>query len=215
MKSSHLLHLQQCLQDFYHTGAILPSSQSLASAMVLYLAQKAAPVNVLEVGPGTGAFTQEIVGFLGPEDRLDIVEINHAFVEYLRQWLRTDPVFFAGETHIELFLADIQRCSLDRSYDFIIMGLPLSNFSAVEVENILTTVIRFLAPGGTLSFFQYRFLTRGKYVIGNTAQRQSIRSKQEVIDCFAARYQVDQRTIWNNFPPARICYWQKPKEKSR
>src|SRR6266568_3044798 len=61
-------------RNFHTTGAILPSSRFLARAMVSDLKGPRGPARILEVGPGTGAVTREIVRLLQDEDRLDAVE---------------------------------------------------------------------------------------------------------------------------------------------
>ena len=43
------------------------------------------PIQVLEVGPGTGAFTRQILKHLRSGDRLEIYELNARFCEFLRQ----------------------------------------------------------------------------------------------------------------------------------
>ena len=66
-------------RNFHTTGAILPSSRFLARAMTFDLKGPRRPARILEVGPGTGAVTREIVRHLQDDDRFDAVEINPSF----------------------------------------------------------------------------------------------------------------------------------------
>ena len=72
-------------RHYFTTGSILPSSRSLARALVSPMRRRTAPARILEVGPGTGAVTAEILRQLRPDDRLDIVEINEHFIQVLER----------------------------------------------------------------------------------------------------------------------------------
>src|SRR5262245_40314490 len=76
---------RQCRRHFRSTGAILPSTRFLARALVSELRKPRGPARILEVGPGTGSVTREVLRRLSPGDRLDLVEINGQFVDLLRQ----------------------------------------------------------------------------------------------------------------------------------
>ena len=64
------------------------------------------------VGPGTGSVTRRIAARLGPEDRLDLVELNETFVQRLRHravGLRAPvPVELPHPAHF-LDLVEVQR----------------------------------------------------------------------------------------------------------
>src|SRR5438270_8819364 len=89
-------------RNFHTTGAILPSSRFLARAMASDLKGPRGPARILEVGPGTGAVTREIVRLLLPGDRLDAVEINPSFVAHLRRRLDEAVLFRRRLDQIEL-----------------------------------------------------------------------------------------------------------------
>ena len=82
-------------RNFHTTGSILPSSGYLATALAKPVKNRAegdkGPRKILEVGPGSGAVTEKILAALGPEDHLDLVEINEAFVTLLRRRLAAEP----------------------------------------------------------------------------------------------------------------------------
>src|SRR3954452_8300024 len=78
-------------RHFRTTGALLPSSRFLARALSAPLAGPRPPWHILEVGPGTGSVTREILRRLQPGDRLDAVELNGHFVQRLNVGLQHDP----------------------------------------------------------------------------------------------------------------------------
>src|SRR3954470_18786371 len=75
------------------TGSVLPSGRCLARALTRPLRAVKTPRRILEVGPGTGAVTAEIVRQLRPGDALDIVEINADFVALVQRRFAEEPDF--------------------------------------------------------------------------------------------------------------------------
>src|SRR5437764_12747057 len=78
---------------FRTTGALMPSSRFLARALAAPLGHARPPGRILEVGPGTGSVTREILRRLIPGDQLDAVELNSRFIERLELCFRHDPKF--------------------------------------------------------------------------------------------------------------------------
>ena len=81
---------RQFRQQFHTTGAVLPSGRFLARSLARYVGGNGAGQRILEVGPGTGAVTAQIVRVLGPHDRLDLVELNDDFVRRLNERFATE-----------------------------------------------------------------------------------------------------------------------------
>src|ERR1043165_2429371 len=73
----------QAIKNYKMTGAVLPSSPALARAMTKSLRSATGPKRLLEVGPGTGPFTKNILKALRNGDELHIVEINPIFANRL------------------------------------------------------------------------------------------------------------------------------------
>ena len=71
--------LGQSFRNFLTVGAISPSSKYLAKRMVKNVK---GPV-ILELGPGTGVFTKEILRVLPPNGILISIESNETFVNYM------------------------------------------------------------------------------------------------------------------------------------
>ena len=205
------LFFQQFVDDFFHMGAILPSSKWLGRAAAAYLSQKQGPVNVLEAGAGTGAFTQEIVPCLTPGDRFDIVEINVELMAHLKQRFEQEANFQVKPDVVVNFITkDIRQLNPADVYDYIIFSLPLTNFPSEMVEEILTAMVDHLKPGGVFSYVKYIFIGRLKYLAGNAAVRAKMQTNQEIIESFAAQYQFERRVVMLNVPPTWVYYWRKP-----
>jgi phospholipid N-methyltransferase len=200
------------------TGAILPSGRALAAALCRYVRQpgeaasaagNGAPVpnqerRILEVGPGTGAVTGRIISDLRPGDRLVLVERNEQFVGRLRERLATEPAFRAAADRITLLHASVEDVAEDRPFDLIISGLPLNNFSSAAVEQILAKLRRLLAPGGTLSFFEYVAVRSAKSLVSRRAERQRLREVGRVMGALLGSHEIGRDLVWTNVPPAWV-----------
>src|SRR5438132_4086883 len=77
-------------RNFHDTGSVLPSSRFLGRALASELKKVRGPARILEVGPGTGAVTTQILRQLIPGDRFDLVELNSHFVELLQKRMDQD-----------------------------------------------------------------------------------------------------------------------------
>lgn len=205
------LFFKQFRQNFFATGAILPSSRLLAGAVTAPLrARTDQPVRILEAGPGTGSFTGQIISCLQPGDTLDLIEINPNLVGYLKKRLAEEPAF-QPETAaaIHLINADIRYLPFTYCYDYIIFSLPLSNFPTPMVKQILELMMARLKPGGIFSYVKYAFLGRLKYLMSDTTTRTEIAARQSLIQTFADKHQQERRMVLGNVPPTWVYYWQK------
>ncbi|MCB9078507.1 MAG: methyltransferase domain-containing protein [Anaerolineaceae bacterium] len=209
--SNSQLFIRQFMSDFFHMGAVLPSSHYLGQAGAAYLTQKQGRVDVLEVGSGTGSFTREIAPLLDAGDRLDMVEINTDLIAYLRRRFETEPAFQLKPGVTANFInSDVRGLAGHFTYDYIVFSLPLTNFPPEMVQSILNLMIERLKPGGVFSYVKYAFISRFKYLLGGAATRSAMKQNQEIIRSFAQLYQIEQRLVWRNVPPAWTFYWQKP-----
>ena len=198
------LFFQQFRRNFQSTGAIAPSGRWLATALSRYVRQPHGPRRILEVGPGTGAVTGQIVASLGPQDRFDLVELNDAFVDRLRRRFETDPPFMAVKDRAQVIHQKIEELPQQPTYDLIISGLPLNNFAADDVRHILEAFTRLLKPGGTLSFFEYIAVRPARSLVCNAAERQRLREIGQALNGVLRHHEVRRDWIFPNLPPAWV-----------
>lgn len=201
--SEYQLFFREYLRNFRTTGAILPSSRGLAKALARYVGGDR-PKRILEVGPGTGAVTVYIIARMGPEDRLDLVELNGRFVQRLRERFDTDPAFIRVRSRCRIFHQPVEELPAEPAYDVIISGLPLNNFTPGEVARILEVMRGLLLPGGTLSFFEYIGIRLARSWVGRGANRRRLRGVSRVLRDVLGRYEVRRDWIWPNVPPAWV-----------
>ncbi|HEX4144260.1 MAG TPA: class I SAM-dependent methyltransferase [Pirellulales bacterium] len=209
-------------QHYHTTGAIAPSGRALAAALARFVGEgDSAPHSqpqpsprqrrILEVGPGTGAVTTALVRGLGPDDCLDLVELNDSFVAHLRERFASEPAFRAVESRSRVLHQPLETLPADASYDLIVSGLPLNNFSVPAVEEILATYRRLLRPGGTLSFFEYIAIRRARSLVSGRAERARLRGIGRALDELFAEGRIARDWVWPNLPPAWVHHVRLPR----
>ena len=202
---NQLVFLKQFGGQFETTGSLLPSSRFLAKAVTRYLAQRGdTPIRVLECGPGTGAFTDQIVRHLRPGDQFDLVELNEAFVDVLQKRLATESHWQAVAEQTKIHQLPLQDFSDEAPYDFIISGLPHVNFPPSVVETITDSYFRLLKPGGTLSYFEYLYIRPLKKIVTAGATRQKIHAVDRILAGHLQRHRLRRDTVFLNVPPAWV-----------
>ncbi len=200
----HLEFLKQFRDEFHSTGAIAPSSRFVARALTGPFEKRTGPLRVLEIGPGTGAITRHIVNLLGPDDRLDLVELNEKFVAMLRHRLEHEPEFRAVADRVHLHSCAIQDFQAAEPYDFIISGLPINNFPADLVEEIFSIYFKLLAPHGQVSYFEYMYVRPLRRLVSGSSERKRLRELDRVISPYLHRHRVRRNWIFVNLPPAWV-----------
>jgi len=201
--SEYGLFLREYVRNFRTTGAILPSSRGLARALSRYV-DGDRPKWILEVGPGTGAVTQEIIARMGPEDRLDLVELNGCFVRRLRERFETEAAFQAAAPRCRIFHQAVEALPAQPTYDVIVSGLPLNNFTPQEVSEILRVLRGLLRPGGTLSFFEYIGIRLARSWLARRKERQRLRGITQVLAQILHSHEIRRDWVWPNVPPAWV-----------
>jgi len=203
------LFFSQFTDNFNTTGAIAPSSPLLGRAITHPLSLRSLrPIQVLEVGPGTGAFTRQIMKHLRSGDRLEIYELNPRFCEHLRQNLPWEG-FRSKEIHCRLYNADVRDIGRDLQYDYIVCGLPFNNFEPELVSEILAVLIDRLATNGVFSYFEYNLSHEFKSKFLKPKDRQRMLRVGKIVRSFIEQHQFGYRQVWLNLPPARARYCHK------
>jgi phospholipid N-methyltransferase len=192
----------QFREQYHTTGSIMPSSRALGRALTRPMRSAKPPRRILEVGPGTGAVTAEIVRNLRPGDALDIVEINGKFVEVIERRFAEELEFKRKRGQARVIHSPLQEVPGEAIYDFMISGLPLNNFSLALVEDIFRSYQRLLKPAGVLSYFEYLAIRDLKMKFVADAERQRLQSLSVYLEKKIAAHQIAADNVPFNVPPA-------------
>ena len=192
--NEHLLMLGRFVRSPRTVGAVGPSSRALASEMVSGLSL-GGTTNVVELGPGTGAFTREIVRKLGPRARCIAIELEPTFATALERDFPRVDVVCGSATDLPSIAAEKGMATVDH----IVSGLPFASLPSADTQGILEAVAEALKPGGTFTTFQY---VTGYPTPLASALRRDMTARLGV--------RPTRRLVFRNFPPAFVLTWHRP-----
>lgn len=128
-------------------GAITPSGANLASLITSEISAASGPV--LELGPGTGVFTEALLDRGVRESDLTLIEYGSDFMRLLQARFPKARVLWmdaAWMASYDLF---------EQPFGAVVSGLPLLNFAPKKVMAILSAAFGKLRDGGALYQFTY------------------------------------------------------------
>lgn len=160
-------------------GAIWPSSPALGKAMAQWLPlETESPV--LELGPGTGIVTAELLAAGLPPERLVAVEKSDKLAGYLSARFPRSRIIAGDALELDRHLAG-------ERFGAVISSLPLKVFTPAQVQNIAAQIENLLLPGAPWVQFSY-------HIVNGHPPSKSFRS-------------VDSTIVWTNFPPAKVSVY--------
>lgn len=145
-RSDATTFLRSWLQHPLRTAAIAPSSGALARLITRDIS---ASDRVVELGPGTGAFTRELLARGLPPSHLTVVEADPAFADLLTARFEDVQVVRANAA------TDPWQLSGTSDVDAVISGLPILSMPKGEVSGVLSTAFALLGPQGCFYQFTY------------------------------------------------------------
>lgn len=175
------------------TSAVVPSSRSLARRMTEGLELDRAKV-VVELGAGTGAFTNVIQQQLHPEALFLAVEINPLFAEHLARRFPRAKIVHGSAERLDEHLNQFGHTWAD----YVVSGLPWAGFKGDLQQRLLDAVLRTLRPGGVLTTYAYNHMA---WMPGGRRFRQLLETSFSRV--------TTTNMVWCNLPPAFVYRCQK------
>ena len=169
------------LKNSRSTGSVTPSSKFLVNKLLEGVNLSKAKV-VIELGPGEGVFTRQILKRISDDAQLYCIELNDKFAAELQ---KIDDARLTVIQDSAIQVADIMRARNMPSSAVILSSLPISNFDATDRATLLTTCAELIGSQGT--FLQYQY---------------SKKNLKEIQQYFGF---VHVSREWRNVPPA-WCY---------
>ena len=186
--------LKQFLTRNKEIGAVAESSDGLAELITDCASVETAKV-VLELGPGTGVFTEKILQKMSDEAVFFALEVNPRFVEATKRRCPQGRVYHDTAVNARKYMDElgVTHC------DAIVSGLPWASFSDELQDEILDAVLDVLKPGGTFATFAY---LRGDKTEPGQQFRRKLHDRFSDVEL--------SRTVWKNIPPAFVYRARSP-----
>lgn len=185
--------LEQFLKKPLTTGAVCASSESLAKELTDSIGLETA-VSAAELGPGTGAVTKVILGRIPEKCRFFTVELNPDVIQVFQQNFPAVTVYNDSAAN----LPELIRRENLTALDAVISGLPWAVFPDGLQEQILSSILQTLRPGGCFTTFAY---LQGLLLPSGMHFRKRIENMFSKVE--------KSPVVWNNFPPAFVYRCRK------
>jgi phosphatidylethanolamine/phosphatidyl-N-methylethanolamine N-methyltransferase len=198
-KGDVALFLGQWLRSPGRIGAVAPSSSHLARVACAPVPEYGRPV-VIELGPGTGSFTDEIQRRLDGRGQHMAVESNEILATALQRRYNRVDVVNGDALHLQDFVGERGISHAD----VIVSGLPWSLFPDAVQDQLVDAVIDVMGPHSVFTTFAYR----------HAAALPAARRFRALLD---DRFEevVPSRTVWRNLPPAFVLHVRRPRSLAR
>jgi phospholipid N-methyltransferase len=177
-----LMFYGQVVRRWRDTGAVGPSSPVLARAMADAVGHVAPGQVILELGPGTGVFTRELIRRY-PSARVVAVELNDRFAAHLAAAVPGATVVTGCASRLDAHLAGLGYSPADVAA--VVSGLPLLVLPGDLPRRVFGSIAGTLRPGRR--FVQFTYSQKAWRRFDPTGFRPE-----------------PPRRVWRNFPPAVV-----------
>lgn len=149
--------LKQFIKDRQMVGAVNPSTRFLGEKMLKNIDFSENKL-LVELGPGTGVFTDLIIESMAPDAKLLVFELNDNFHELLAKRI-SDPrvqIIHDSAEFISKYLSEEEKTTVD----VVISSLPLTVFPETLRKAVIDESHRVLKKNGIYKQFQYSLYAR-------------------------------------------------------
>ncbi len=186
---------RQWLKNPLAVAAISPSSQQLAKQMIAELPEGSR--RVVELGGGTGVFTQALIDHgIAPPDML-VLELNEDLHLHLQQRFPQAHVVCGDAAALDTIAASCGYSAAGPA-DAVLSGLGLLSMSRATQRAIVEAAFSLLAPEGRLIQFTYG---------------PSCPVSKEVLTALGLKSRRASMTLWN-MPPATVYVFSRQRSKA-
>lgn len=190
-RDESLLFLRQLVKNPKSLGALVPSSLVLADFMCRHIDLTKNP-RIIEIGAGTGRFTQALLKNGLPPENLCVIELDPLMFEFLQKNFPNVCLIKGNANQLPELLPDLWN-----NADVIVSGIPMVNLSFQDQHQIIQACFKILKPCGSFLQFTYGPLSP------LPARKLGLRQKR-------------LGHVLLNFPPATVWrYWQPLSHETR
>ena len=186
--AEHVEFFQAFIREPASVGALSPSSRSLAKAMIQgFVLQKAD--TVIEIGPGTGAFTGLIRERIGKKTTFITLELDCLYARSLKRRFPNLVVYNDSAERMQDYLALHGK----QKANYIISGLPWATLPLGVQNRVMDAVLTSLAPDGVFTTFAY---LHARWLPKAVQFRRNLELHFDRVET--------SPVVWGNLPPAFV-----------
>lgn len=175
------------------TGTVWPSSIALCRELVSGINIEQAK-SVVELGPGTGVVTRQIIERLHNNAHFFAIELNESICKSFTRRLPNVKIYNDSAANLQKLLKNEHLSQAD----CVISGLPWASLPFSVQDEILDAIVECLPNGGYFTTFAY---------LQGTLLPAARKFKKQLDNHFAEVKKT--RIVWNNMPPAFVYRCRK------
>jgi len=178
-------------------SSIIPSSSFTSRTITRYVVCEGEPVYILEVGAGTGPFTEELVKKLRPEDSLDVIEIDPDLCLVLEKK-------FGDFENVQIHCMSMLDWDPEYRYDFLVSAIPHNSFDGIFVQKLLDKYQDLLKNDGVLSYIEFMSMGSIRALFSFGEKKKKWLGMCEKMEQFRNKFYFDKNFVLLNVPPSYI-----------
>jgi len=191
-------------------STLVPSSPWLVNEVSKHVSEKE-PMDILEVGAGTGIVTQEIIRRKHLKATFDVIERDTILCQILNKKFinQSENQMRIYESSVEEWQPEITKEGMSKKYDVIISTVPFTQLPINTVKAILEKYDQLLKPNGCISYITFLGSeTLGKWLL-NKKERTIFKQKLQILIRWRKRFALTKKMVLVNFPPALVYHLKK------
>lgn len=153
-----LQFLKQYIKDPRHIGAVAPSSKRLARSMMQPIDFQSASC-IVEFGPGTGVFTDELLRRRKKGTVLILIEQNKDFCRMLKKRYQGQKNLAIVHGSAEQAVSILHKYGYTHA-DYIVSGLPFTSLPKEVSVRIFRAAKQVIGSEGKFITFQYTLVKK-------------------------------------------------------
>lgn len=157
-QNEHFLFFKKMFKNPRRLGAVAPSSQSLADKVIECVNIMGSGA-IVEVGAGTGRFTETLLNSGVNPSRLIVIELDDDLCVFLKKKFPQLNIIQANALDLESVLKKLQILNVDS----IVSGIPLVNLSFKIRRQLFQVFSKVLSQDGAIVQFTYGFFSPIRY----------------------------------------------------
>ncbi len=138
------LFFKRVLANPIRVGYIVPSSGFLTRQTAKRI-DFSKPRVVIELGPGEGCHTRQIVRRMGPDSKLILVELDEQFSNHLKKQFANDKRVTVVQANALHLVETLKELGISDP-DYIVSGIPFSIMNRELRDEVLTSIALSMGP---------------------------------------------------------------------
>lgn len=197
----NLIFIREFIKEFENTGTLFPTSPHAARALSAPIVERPGKKRILELGPGTGSVTVQILEYMGSEDELAICEINPRFMKALKERLERLPTFQRHKSRITFYECGAQHLPAIGPFDVVVCALPFLNFPIELTQQIFGRLRALSTTQTVMTFYEYIGMREISRVMATSERQQRVAALEQFYGSMQSSWHTSRIKVWRNMLP--------------